>query len=419
MDVENVSAGITWLVISCSALYFLINQFSLVHWRTLSAATIFITLAICFITMSKHRANFNSRLYLLGFMYFIAIASQWVVPYVYLAIFIVIWSAILPYYFPWKLCVALSVPISLPTVIIQSVVWNEQYALLTGALFWTFNLFAMIMSNTAIKESKAREEADALNRQLLSTQQLMKQALTQDERLRIARNIHDVLGHHLTALTINLQVASRKAELLESTESQTIKQHVDQSHRIAKLLLSDVREAISDIRENAAIDFSLAVNALIKDLPRPKVNLHIDDNMVLTNVRVADCLLRSMQEALTNVIRHSQADYFSISLTQRKGTYELLMRDSRVLGKVDYKPNGDRQSNMPSFDKAPCSYSEGVCVEGVQKEEGPSESDISSHVVAGNGLKGMRERVHELHGAISWQQIEQGFCIAIHIPEGE
>ena len=112
-----------------------------------------------------------------------------------------------------------------------------------------FNLFAMIMSNTAIKESKAREEADALNRQLLSTQQLKKQALTQDERLRIARNIHDVLGHHLTALTINLQVASRKADLLESTESQAIKRQVEQSHSIAKLLLSDVREAISDIRE--------------------------------------------------------------------------------------------------------------------------------------------------------------------------
>lgn len=143
----------------------------------------------------------------------------------------------------------ISIPLALPTILIQGAVWQEQQAVLTGALFWAFKLFAMIMSNTAIKESKAREEADALNRQLLSTQQLMKQALTQDERLRIARNIHDVLGHHLTALTINLQVASRKADLLESTESQAIKRQVEQSHSIAKLLLSDVREAISDIRE--------------------------------------------------------------------------------------------------------------------------------------------------------------------------
>ena len=71
----------------------------------------------------------------------------------------------------------ISIPASFATILIQGGVAKRQ-AVLTGALFWTFNLFAMIMSNTAIKESKAREEADALNRQLLSTQQLMKQALT-------------------------------------------------------------------------------------------------------------------------------------------------------------------------------------------------------------------------------------------------
>jgi len=359
------------------------------------------------------------RLPTLWAMFLLAVLCQFLLPYAYLAIFIVIWSAILPYYVNWKTCVVLSMPLALPTILIQGWVWQEQQAVLTGALFWTFNLFAMIMSNTAIKESKAREEADALNRQLLSTQQLMKQALTQDERLRIARNIHDVLGHHLTALTINLQVASRKADLLESTESQAIKQHVEQSHSIAKLLLSDVREAISDIRENAAIDFSLAVNALIKDLPRPMVNLHIDDNLMLTNVRIADCLLRSMQEALTNVIRHTQAHYFSLSLTQHNGAYNLLMHDSMVPHAADEKLSDEQPSSIQFFDKAPCSHSEGAFAEGVRKEERSSESDTSSHVVAGNGLKGMQERVHELNGTISWQRTEQGFRIAIHIPEGE
>ena len=223
----------------------------------------------------------------------------------------------------------------------------------------------------------------------------------------------------MTALTINLQVASRKADLLESTESQAIKQHVEQSHSIAKLLLSDVREAISDIRENAAIDFSLAVNALIKDLPRPMVNLHIDDDLMLTNVRIADCLLRSMQEALTNVIRHTHAHYFSISLTHCNGAYNLLMQDSMVPHAADKKLSVEQPSSIPLFDKAPCRYSGGAYSEGVRKEAEPSESDTSSLVVAGNGLKGMQERVHELNGTISWQQTEQGFCIAIHIPEGE
>ena len=420
IDIERASACITWLFVSGSALYFLYLQYSFMHWRTLSAIAIFCMLAATFVIVSRHDHSMPSlRLPMLWAMFLLAVLCQFLLPYAYLAIFIVIWSAILPYYVNWKKCVVLSIPLALPTILIQGWVWQEQQAVLTGALFWTFNLFAMIMSNTAIKESKAREVADALNRQLLSTQQLMKQALTQDERLRIARNIHDVLGHHLTALTINLQVASRKADLLESTESQAIKQHVEQSHSIAKLLLSDVREAISDIRENAAIDFSLAVNALIKDLPRPMVNLHIDDNLMLTNVRIADCLLRSMQEALTNVIRHTQAHYFSLSLTQHNGAYNLLMHDSMVPHAADEKLSDEQPSSIQFFDKAPCSHSEGAFAEGVRKEERSSESDTSSHVVAGNGLKGMQERVHELNGTISWQRTEQGFRIAIHIPEGE
>ncbi len=131
-----------------------------------------------------------------------------------------------------------------------------------------------------------------------------------------------------------------------------------------------------------------------------------------------------MQEALTNVIRHTHAHYFSISLTHCNGAYNLLMQDSMVPHAADKTLSGEQPSSIPLFDKAPCSYSEGAYSEGaysegVRKEAGPSESDTSSLVVAGNGLKGMQERVHELNGTISWQQNEQGFYIAIHIPEGE
>ena len=72
-----------------------------------------------------------------------------------------------------------------------------------------FNMFALIMVNTATKEREAKERPNQLNRELLATQKLLRQASTQAERVRIVRNIHDLLGHHLSALSINLQVASR------------------------------------------------------------------------------------------------------------------------------------------------------------------------------------------------------------------
>ena len=378
-NVERGSAFITWLFVSGSALYFLSLNYNAAgesgvgHWRMFAAPVLFIAIAVCFVITTRHDESLPKwRFPLLWGMYGLSVASQFILPYAYLAIFLVIWSAVLPYYISWGRCLALSIPLALPTVLIQSMVWGENQALLSGALFWTFNLFAMLMSSTAIKEMVAREQADALSRQLLSTQHLVKQAITQDERLRIARNIHDVLGHHLTALTINLQVASRKSDLAKCED---VKQHVEQCHAIAKLLLSDVREAISDIRENAVIDFKGAVHSLISDLPRPKVALQIQDNLTLTNVRIADALLRCMQEGLTNVIRHTQSHEFAISLTQQNQHYKLVMQD-----------------------KQPSAH---------------------STFQQGNGLTGMKERVEALGGSVSFEFNKTGFRLAIDIPEAE
>lgn len=378
-NVERGSAFITWLFVSGSALYFLSLNYSVGGganiglWRMFVAPVLFIAIAVCFVIITRHDESLPKwRVPLLWGMYGLSVLSQLLLPYAYIAIFLVIWSAVLPYYVSWGRCLALSIPLSIPTVLIQSMVWGENQALLTGALFWTFNLFAMMMSSTTIRETAAREQADALNRQLLSTQHLIKQAITQDERLRIARNIHDVLGHHLTALTINLQVASRKSDLAKCED---VKTHVEQCHAIAKLLLSDVREAISDIRENAAIDFKGAVRSLVSDLPRPQVTLHIQDNLTLTNVRIADALLRCMQEGLTNAIRHSQSHEFTISLTQQNQQYNLVMQDRQFVAQKSFQQ--------------------------------------------GNGLTGMRERVEALGGRVVFEFNEIGFRLAIDIPEAE
>ncbi|MEC8231299.1 MAG: histidine kinase [Pseudomonadota bacterium] len=372
-NVERLSACLTWLFVSVSALYFLTMQLTFWHWRPIAALALFISIAICFVLVTRHDESLPRwRYFLLWAMYALSVASQLLLPYAYIAIFVVIWSAVLPYYLSWGKCLVLCIPLALPTVFIQEVVWEENQALLTGALFWTFNLFAMMMSNTAIKETAAREEADALNRQLISTQHLMKQAITQDERLRIARNIHDVVGHHLTALTINLQVASRKSKLAGNDE---VKAQVDQCHAIAKLLLSDVREAVSDIRENAAIDFNGALQSLISDLPRPQVQLDIQPDFILSNVKIADALLRIIQEGLTNVIRHTQSHRFNIALSKHDNVYILVMQDVQL--------------------------------------------NVEKPITQGNGLIGMRERVSALGGELQTGFNAQGFYICATLVEAE
>jgi replicative DNA helicase len=68
--------------------------------------------------------------------------------------------------------------------------------------------------------------------------------------------LHDLLGHHLTALSLNLEVAGHLAQ-------GKAQEHVNQAHTLAKLLLSDVREAVSRLRDDDAID--MAANAYRRD----------------------------------------------------------------------------------------------------------------------------------------------------------
>ena len=328
-------------------------------------------IALCFSVVTRRDMSLPQwRIPLLVTMYLLAVASLFLQPYTYLAIFLVIWSALLPYYLAWRKCLPVSVLAALPLGLIHTFYWQDSDAWLLAALFWTFNFFAMMMSNVAINEKLAREKSDELNRQLTSTQQLVRQAGQQDERLRIARNIHDVLGHHLTALTINLQVASLKAKGAGQDE---VKAHVDQCHSLAKLLLSDVREAVSEIRENAALDWQQAVSALFTGLPRPRLQLSIADNVKVEDVRTADILLRCVQESLTNTIKHSQSAQFYVRLSKHKNSYLLTLQD----------------------------------------EQSVTEKTIKQ----GNGLTGMAERVVQSGGVMKYGFNSQGFLIDILLPE--
>lgn len=111
------------------------------------------------------------------------------------------------------------------------------------------------------------EQANQLNRELIATQSLLSEATKQSERLRISHNIHDVVGHHLTALTINLQVASHL------TDGKG-KEAVDQSYSVAKLLLSDVRSAVSEIRDMSVIDLRSALQRLFDNTPKLTVHFN-------------------------------------------------------------------------------------------------------------------------------------------------
>lgn len=366
--IETSIAVLTWALVSGSSLFFMWRNDNISLTSTLFASVLFAVFIVCWqiaIRDEEFENDVRTRVILMLVQYAAIVLLFFQIHYAYIAILVTLWGSQLPYTISFKWALILSPLWSSPLGLIHTFYWDQSYMLLTSGLFWTFNLFALVMVNATMREKHAREAANELNRDLMATQALLAEATKQAERVRIARNIHDLLGHHLTALTINLQVASRISE-------GDAKHKIDECHGLAKLLLSDVREAVSDIREKSNLQLQAALTALIENVPEMEVNLDYQEGVNITDVNVANTILCCVQECLTNSLKHSNANQFEIQIKERDNMIHLSMQDN-----------------------------------------GKSVKDIKE----GNGIIGMRERVNELGGRLNFDNMASGFAMIIELPE--
>ena len=240
-------------------------------------------------------------------------------------------------------------------------------ALVSAALFGMFQIFALSVVQRGIQERKLREETAALNRELIATRELLSQTAAQSERVRIARDLHDILGHHMTALILNLEVANHSVQ----NQHQKAQEKVEQALALAKLLLGDIRSAVSELREDSSVDLQQSIQKLVLGIPNLNIDIDFSAAAPITKVEHAETLLRCTQESITNILRHSSAT------------------KCRIV--VEHK--GDK------------------CVLTVS-DNGSDKGEVE----VGNGLKGMAERVKSSGGELSWEQTETGFVLRVELP---
>jgi two-component system sensor histidine kinase DesK len=144
----------------------------------------------------------------------------------------------------------------------------------------------------------------------------LAQASKEIERTRIARDLHDLLGHHLSALTINLQVASRLSH-------GDVKDKVEQCHALSKLFLNDVRDAVTTLCDAPAVGLRELLSLAISDISR----LEVDQAVTVNDVKVAETVLRCVQESITNSLCHSKAKKLSIQINEIEGNLAMSIRD--------------------------------------------------------------------------------------------
>lgn len=196
--------------------------------------------------------------------------------------------------------------------------WTE--ALTFGLTMGGFMLFAAASSFLVRSEAAARAELASANSELLATRAMLVETSRVEERLRISRDLHDTLGHHLTALSLQLDVAARLSDGKAAD-------HIRQAHAITRLLLGDVRDVVSRLREARDLDVAMAIRTMTVEQLDLALHFDLPDSLVVDEASRAETLLRCVQEIITNTARHADAKNLWISLEARPEGIALYARD--------------------------------------------------------------------------------------------
>ena len=215
-------------------------------------------------------------------------------------------------------------------------------------------------------ELRERELAlEARNRELLDAQDYEVRLATLSERARIAREIHDNVGHLLTRAVVQTE-ALRVVHAGEPVEGDL--EAVGSTVREA---LDEVRTSVHDLRDDAS-DLSVQVRAVVERACEgtsltPLVEVEAGE----VPAAVASCLLAVVREAVSNVLRHSGAAHVSVQLAEHPGLWRLTVADDGAPVARDEVSGASRGFDGPGMGLA--SMEERVRALGGTFRAGPSE----------------------------------------------
>lgn len=189
-------------------------------------------------------------------------------------------------------------------------------------------VFILGLVDALIKERQSRQQLKIAHNQLRIYSLKIQDQAVLEERNRIAREIHDSVGHALTAQTIQLE----SALLFCHSDANKTQKYIEVSRELAIDALNEIRKSISTLRAELLQGKSLAetINLLIENfykITNIKANLSMNIRQSLeTDVNIA--IYRIVQEALTNISKHSNATTVDIILEQEIESIQLRIEDN-------------------------------------------------------------------------------------------
>lgn len=218
----------------------------------------------------------------------------------------------------------------------------------------------------SVMEAKVRRTSQ----QLLRKQEEVEHMATIAERERISRDLHDLLGHTLSLITLKAELAGK----LLGRDEAACRKEIHDIETSARAALAEVRAAVSGYR---ATGFAHELACARATLSAANVSLRIDVAAVALPALAENVMALALREAVTNIVRHAGATECAVSVALKPGLIVLRIADNgAALG-----PGG------------------------------------AAGIARGNGLAGMQERVAALGGQLALR-VERGLALELSLPMG-
>jgi len=209
-------------------------------------------------------------------------------------------------------------------------------------------------------------QMNRLIRELHETRRALAVAAVAEERLRFARDLHDLLGHTLSVIVVKAEAVRRLAD----RDPAAVASHARDIEDVGRRALAEVREAVTGYRDG---DLPAEVERARQTLRAADIDVTVHDASDEVPSRAAAALAWVIREGVTNVVRHSGARHCAIAIVTADGRTTVELRD-------DGPPR-----SAPAF---------------------------------GNGLRGLAERLARDGGTLDAGPVAGGFALTATVPMG-
>lgn len=219
-------------------------------------------------------------------------------------------------------------------------IYTQQYLLGAFNILRSLNIILFIMycvyminvqRGTIEEVNILYHELQAANEQLTEYADMSEKMAQTKERNRLAREIHDTLGHTLTGIATGLDAC---LALMDVSPEQTRKQLLLLSE-VSREGIKDIRRSVNELRPDALerLSLSVAIRKMITDMSRAsdvQIYFETEEKNMKFDEDEENAIYRVIQESITNAIRHGRAKHIWISFQKTEGEILLLIKDDGI-----------------------------------------------------------------------------------------